>query len=127
MSKKTETHDELLARELSDPELRAEWERLAIARAVAARVIAFRAEHDLSQRELAQRLVMKQPQVARLESGEHQPSNETLGRLASELGMEFTINISPAASTPRQITKRTREDADATVESDAAVTRFSVA
>lgn len=48
-----------------------EWERTALARAVAARVIAYRAEHGLSQTALAGRLGMTQPALARLESGEH--------------------------------------------------------
>lgn len=90
------TNDEVLAEQLrSDPESRAEWERTALARAVAVEVVRFRAEHGLSQRALAERLGMKQPNVARLELGEINPRIETLMLLSSRLGLEFTIDIRP--------------------------------
>lgn len=91
------TNDELIAEQLrTDPEFRAEWERTALARAVAVAIVRYRADHDLSQRELAERLGMKQPQVARLELGEVNPSMDTLMRITSQLGIEFTIDIRPA-------------------------------
>ena len=80
------TNDELTAEQLgTDPEFRAHWERTALARAVAVAIVRYRAEHGLSQRGLADRLGMKQPQVARLELGEVNPTIDTLMRLASEL------------------------------------------
>ncbi len=39
---------------------------------------------------------MKQPAVARLEAGEHNPSFDTLARLSSVLGIEFHIAVTPA-------------------------------
>jgi len=101
------TNDELIAEQLrTDPEFRAEWERTALARAVAVAIVRYRADHDLSQRELAERLGMKQPQVARLELGEVNPSIETLMRLVSELKIEFTIDVRPAGTTVHNVTKR---------------------
>lgn len=85
----------VLAKNLKDPAFRAEWERTAVARAVALRVVEYRAEHGISQTELARRLGMKQPAVARLEAGEHNPSFETLARLSSSLGIEFHIAVTP--------------------------------
>jgi ribosome-binding protein aMBF1 (putative translation factor) len=65
------TNDELIAEQLrTDPEFRAEWERTALARAVAIAIVRYRSGQSLSQRELADRLNTKQPQVARLELGE---------------------------------------------------------
>ncbi|WP_217913849.1 helix-turn-helix transcriptional regulator [Miltoncostaea marina] len=120
------TQGELLAEELAgDPEFRREWERLALARAVGAEVVRFRADHELSQRELAKRLGMRQPQVARLENGEHNPSHETLVLLASRLGMEFNISIAPADRKPVLLTKRAREAATTRVESGQATLRFT--
>lgn len=87
--------DEVLARQLEDPEFRAEWERTAVARAVAAQLVAYRAEHGLSQSALARQLGMQQPAIARLEAGEHNPSFETLTRLSSVLGITFKIEITP--------------------------------
>ena len=99
------TQGELLDERLRDPEFRAEWERTALARAVAITVVRYRAEHDLSQRQLAERLDMPQPQVARLESGDVNPRMETLMQLASKLGTEFTIDIRPARSEVKNVKK----------------------
>ena len=101
------SNDELIAEQLrTDPEFRAEWERTALARAVAVAVVRHRSEHDLSQRELAERLGMKQPQVARLELGEVNPSMETLMRASAQLGIEFTIDVRPAGAQVHNVTKR---------------------
>lgn len=89
----TETH----ARALADPETQAEYDRTAFANAVAIRVIRYRSEHSLSQSALARLLGMKQPAIARLEAGDHEPSLTTLGRLARGLGLEFHIDVTPAA------------------------------
>jgi transcriptional regulator with XRE-family HTH domain len=101
------TNDELIAEQLrTDPEFRAEWERTALARAVALAIVRYRGDHDLSQRELAERLGMKQPQVARLELGEVNPSMETLMRISARLGIEFTIDVRPAGTSVHNVTKR---------------------
>ncbi len=90
------TNDELIAEQLrTDPEFRAEWERTALARAVAVAIVRYRAEHGLSQRELAGRLSMKQPQVARLELGDTNPSIDTLMRISGRLEIEFKIDVRP--------------------------------
>jgi DNA-binding XRE family transcriptional regulator len=89
------THDEIVAESLKDPAYRAEWERTQFAHAVALRVIAYRAEHGITQTELARRAGMRQPHVARLEAGEHEPSLATLARLSRALGIEFHIDITP--------------------------------
>lgn len=44
-------------------------------------------------RYLARKLGMRQPNIARLESGEHEPSLATLTRLSSVLGLDFSIEI----------------------------------
>jgi transcriptional regulator with XRE-family HTH domain len=101
------TNDELIAEQLrTDPEFRAQWERTALARGVAVAIVRYRAQHDLSQRELAERLGMKQPQVARLELGEVNPSIETLMRVSAKLGIELTIDVRPAGTPVRNVTKR---------------------
>lgn len=106
------THEEVLAGHLdADPEYRREWERAALARAVAVKVIAYRAEHDLSQTALAKRLRMSQPAVARLESGEHNPTFPMLLRISDALGIELAIDITPSGHEPRLIGKRARRNA----------------
>jgi hypothetical protein len=49
------SNNEVLEDQLKDPEFREIWERTALARAVALRVAAYRAEHNLSQAALASR------------------------------------------------------------------------
>jgi len=83
--------EEVLAEDLQDSAFRREWERTEIARAVALQVVQYRATHHLTQEELAAKLGVKQPAIARLEAGEHQPSVMTLRRRADRLGMEFHI------------------------------------
>lgn len=101
------TSDELFAEQLrTDPEFRAEWERTALARAVAIAIIRYRSYHDLSQRELADLLDMKQPQVARLELGEVNPGMDTLMRISVRLGIEFTIDVRPAGTPAHNVTQR---------------------
>lgn len=89
--------EEIAAEELRNPRVRAEYERTAFANAVAIRVIRYRTEHGLSQTALARKLGMRQPAIARLETGEHEPSLATLARLARGLGIDFSIEITPAA------------------------------
>ncbi len=106
------SHEEVLAKHLdADPEYRREWERTALARAVAVKVIAYRAEHGLSQTALAKRLQMTQPAIARLESGEHNPTFPTLLRLSNALGIELAIDIAPTGQEPQLIGKRARRNA----------------
>ena len=78
-----------------DPAFRASWERTALARAVALAVIGYRVEHHLTQTRLAEKLGVRQPQVARLEMGEHTPSLEMLQRLARTLGLRFIVEVAP--------------------------------
>lgn len=96
--KKLRTTKEIREEQLErDPEFRAYWERTALARAVATVLIGFRGEHDLTQTQLARQLGMRQPQVARLEIGEHTPSLDTLRRLAQLLSLRLILTITPAA------------------------------
>jgi DNA-binding XRE family transcriptional regulator len=78
-----------------DPTFRAYWERTALARAVALAVIGYRVKHRLTQTQLAEKLGVRQPQVARLEMGEHTPSLEMLQRLARTLSLRFVVEIAP--------------------------------
>jgi ribosome-binding protein aMBF1 (putative translation factor) len=87
------SHAEIAAEQRADPEFRADWDRSALARAVAQRVVAYRVEHGLTQTALARRLGTHQPAVARLESGDHTPSLDTLWRLAARLGLESHIDV----------------------------------
>jgi transcriptional regulator with XRE-family HTH domain len=106
----TMTFEEVLAAEFErDPAFRLEWERTALARAVAVQIIAYRSANGLSQRALAALLEVKQPFVARLESGETNPGLETLMNISRATGIEFVISISRATRAPRLLSRRVRE------------------
>jgi DNA-binding XRE family transcriptional regulator len=108
--KGTKTHEELLSAELAaDPEFAAEWERLALARMVAARLAGYRFDHDLSQRALAKLLGVSQPRVVELESGEKNPQVETLVKIAAATGLEFAIDIVPAGQEPKLVGKAVKD------------------
>jgi ribosome-binding protein aMBF1 (putative translation factor) len=101
---KTVSHETLLEEEMArDPAFREEWERTALARLVAVQLIKYRAANKLSQRALAERLGKKQPYVARLEAGDTNPDFETLVNISRALGIEFVIDIAPAAKTPQLV------------------------
>jgi DNA-binding XRE family transcriptional regulator len=89
----------------ADPELAAEWNRLALARAVAVSLIGYRADHGLSQRQLAHRLDTSTSRVVTLESGEVNPTLETLAKIAAATAIEFAIDIAPADREPRLVTE----------------------
>src|SRR5438093_12789735 len=97
---------DVLKNDLRDPKFRAEWERTALARAIASEVIAYRVEQGLSQTALAERLGMKQPAVARLEAGDVTPTIETLQRLVRVLDREIVIDVVPPQREPKLDTKR---------------------
>jgi len=87
------TAREVLAEDLENPKFREEWERTALAREVATRVVAYRAEHNLSQEGLGRLLGISQPAVARIEAGDHEPTLSRLRQLSRSLAMEFHIDI----------------------------------
>jgi ribosome-binding protein aMBF1 (putative translation factor) len=105
------SNEEVLAAELHDPDFRKEWERTALARWLAVEVAHYRAENGLSQRQLAERLGVHQPDVARMESGEHTPTLERLIRVAKGLDIELMIDIRPQGRVARLAKKRALQSA----------------
>lgn len=97
------SHEDVLEEHLGDPAFRQEWERTALARWLAIEVAHFRAEHLLSQRQLAERLGVHQSDVARMETGEHTPSLDRLIRVAKGLDIELMIDICPQKKTAKLI------------------------
>jgi transcriptional regulator with XRE-family HTH domain len=102
------TSEQVLAEELGDPDFKREWDRTTLARAVALKVLTHRVDHSLSQRGLAKKLGMTQPQLARLEAGEHNPTIDTLARLAQTLDIEFAIDVHPHQRPPKLLSSRAR-------------------
>ena len=89
------SYQEVLKDSLQDPEARAEWDRTQLARDVSIWLLRYRKKNHLTQTELAKRLGWKQPVVARLESGDHEPSIATLHHLVQRLDTAAKIEIAP--------------------------------
>jgi transcriptional regulator with XRE-family HTH domain len=87
---------------MADPAYRAEYERTRLANDIAIRVMRYRTEHGLTQTAFGLLVGIRQPHVARLESGEHEPSLSTLVRLAGALGEDLTVDIKPGGARLRQ-------------------------
>ena len=100
------TNDDVVAEwSATDPEFRAERERTSLAHAVSLIVLRYRTDNALSQRALGDLLGMTQPQVSRIESGDVNPSMETLITLSASLGIELAISIHPAGTSAQLLTK----------------------
>jgi transcriptional regulator with XRE-family HTH domain len=106
----SKSFDALVAEEqLADPSFKAEWQRLAPARELAATLLRYRAAHKLSQRALAKKLGISQPRVVKLESGEHNPEIDTIINAVRRLGIEFALDVAPTSRKPALVTARAQK------------------
>jgi ribosome-binding protein aMBF1 (putative translation factor) len=90
------TAAEIHEQDMKDLDYRREYERTELANDVAIKVLRYRTEHGLSQAALGRMVGMRQPHIARLESGEHEPSLSTLARLSTALGLDFSVDVKPS-------------------------------
>jgi len=93
--------DEIHAEAMRDLDYRREYERTKLANDVAIKVIGFRVNNGLSQSALAKMLGWRQPHVARLEAGDHEPSLATLSLLAEVTNMDFSVEVKRGRMTLR--------------------------
>jgi ribosome-binding protein aMBF1 (putative translation factor) len=89
MVKKTINYDVLKERSLQNPEVKAVYDTLE----PAYQVTCLRIQQGMTQEELANRVGTKQPNIARLESGERESSIDLLRRVAEALGGKLLIRI----------------------------------
>jgi ribosome-binding protein aMBF1 (putative translation factor) len=87
---------ELKARLMGNPDVKAEYDALAPEFEIAAELVKARLRAGLSQAELARRMGTSQSAIARLESGQTLPSTKTLLRYAEATGSRFHVRL-PAA------------------------------
>jgi len=90
---KMKSWDQLKKELLKDPVVAKEYNRLAPEYAVISQLIAIRAEKKVTQKELAKSMGTKQSAIARLESGNYNPTLEFLQRTAEALGRKLIINF----------------------------------
>lgn len=93
---------EVLQECLADPQVRADWERTAVARAVAVWLCRYRAEHGLTEAQLAKRVGLRPATIARLELGEGEPKISTLLRLSTALGVPLVLQVDRTGD-PREL------------------------
>jgi transcriptional regulator with XRE-family HTH domain len=80
---------------LVDPEVKDEYDELEFEFSFAHQVIALRKTSGLTQREFAERIGIKQPQLARIERGKQIPKLETLTKIAAGAGYSLEIHFVP--------------------------------
>lgn len=91
------TLDELKAKLLENPEVKAAYDALEPEYAIARELIAARARAGLTQAQLAERMHTTQSTIARLESGKSMPSLRTLARYAEATGNRALIRLAGKA------------------------------
>jgi transcriptional regulator with XRE-family HTH domain len=79
---------------MNDPAFQAEYQALEAEFTLIRQLIDLRISRGLSQRQLAERAGMKQPSIARLESG-HTANLRTLQRVANALEADVQVTIVP--------------------------------
>ena len=77
----------------ADPKLREEYKALAPEYAIIHQIIKARTEQNLTQKELADRMGIRQSNISRLESGTYNPSLDFLKKVAVGLGKELHIEF----------------------------------
>jgi transcriptional regulator with XRE-family HTH domain len=87
--------EEVRNRALSNPEVLKEYESLRAEFQIARMAIAMRKAAKLTQREFADKVGIKQSQLARLETGKQLPRLDTLAALAAEAGYQVEVVIKP--------------------------------
>ncbi len=97
-------------RQQSDPEFARDWEASEPSVEVAALVISLRADLGLTQAALAERCGLKRSYIARLESGEANPTVGTLVRILRSVGSDLTLTrAAPRATAADKPSRMTAE------------------
>ncbi len=85
--------DDFLNQELQDPQLKQAWDEDAPLRELQQTLIALRIEHNLTQKELAQKLQTHQTNISKLETGQANPSLKFLSRVAASFGKTLHLQF----------------------------------
>jgi len=89
---------EFLNEELKNPELRAEYEALEPEFEIVRAMLIARRDAGLTQTQLAAKTGIDQSDISRIESGDANPSLNTLKRLAAGMDMKLKLVFLPIAS-----------------------------
>jgi transcriptional regulator with XRE-family HTH domain len=81
---------------LTDPEVKAEYDRLGPIFAVVGEMIEARRAAGLTQTDIATRMGTSQSVIARLENARHMPTFEMIARYAAAIGRRLDIHLVPS-------------------------------
>ncbi|WP_160686880.1 helix-turn-helix transcriptional regulator [Clostridium sp. C2-6-12] len=84
-------------KQLQNEEFRKEYDALTPKYELIKEIIRERNAQNLTQREFADKLGLKQSNISRLESGNYNPSLDFLEKIAAGLGKELHIELRPKA------------------------------
>ena len=70
---------------------------------IACEFIKYRASHNMTQGELAEKLDITQAMVSKLESGDYNPTVRMLYEIAQKMGWEFNIEFSSDADSKKSV------------------------
>ncbi len=90
---KTTNFDLYVAEQLENPAFEKEYKALEPEYNVIQQIIKNRSELNITQKELADRIGIKQSNISRLESGNYNPSIDFLKKVAEGLGKELHIEF----------------------------------
>lgn len=79
---------------LTDPKVKKEYDKLAPRYTVISELIAARINKGMTQKDIAERIGTKQSAIARLESGNTNPSLEFVQKVAQVMGYKLNIHLS---------------------------------
>ena len=85
--------DRLKEELFKDPEFKAEYDALDPEYTLIEQLITARAEKNMTQKELAEKIGTKQSSIARLESGNYNPSFQFLQKVARALGKRLSVSF----------------------------------
>ena len=89
------TYKEFLNEKLKDPEFKKEWDELEPEFQLIKAMLRAREQQHLSQRQLSERTGITQADISKIETGEANPTLQTLKRLAEAMGMSLQIDFRP--------------------------------
>ncbi len=85
--------DRLEAELLKDPEFKAEYDALEPEYELIRQIISARTEKKMTQKQLAEKIGTKQSNIARLESGNYNPSFQFLQKVAGALDKKLSFAL----------------------------------
>ena len=89
------TYRQVLKEKMKNPEFRKEWDELEPEFQLIKAMLKARDEQNLSQRQLSDMTGITQADICKMESGEANPTLQTLKRIARGLGMRLELVFTP--------------------------------